>query len=102
MRIVTLSALLGLTAICSTALADPPSAPSTPSAPADPSTAPQAHDPHELICHDRVATGSRLAYARDCHTRAEWDVISRSSQDFINTIQRRALNTDNPPGASGH
>ena len=62
----------------------------------------QVPNPHEVICRNRIATGSRLAYARDCHTRAEWDVITRSSQDFINTIQKRALNSNNPPGAAGH
>src|SRR2546423_13025212 len=102
MRIVVLSALAGLSAVCSAAFADPPTAPSSPPPPADPSPSPQARDPHEVICHDRIATGSRLAYARDCHTRAEWDVITRSSQDFINTIQKRALNSNNPPGAAGH
>jgi len=84
---------MGLAAVAG-ARADPPGAPPTAPAPAP--------DANRIICQDRIATGSRLAYARDCHTQAEWDVIRRSSQDYINTIEKRALNTNNPPGAAGH
>jgi len=59
-------------------------------------------DADRVICRDRMATGSRLAYARDCHTRAEWDFITRSSQDFTTGIQQRSFELNNPPGGGGH
>jgi len=49
-----------------------------------------------------MATGSRLSYARDCHTKAEWDFITRSSQDFANGIQQRSFELNKPPGGGGH
>ena len=100
MRIFVLSAIIGLTVVSSAAFANTPNtlgSPTSPAVPSVPSASPNTPDPNEIICHDRVATGSRLAYARDCHTRAEWAIITRSSQDFLNTIERNQLTSNNPP-----
>lgn len=72
-----------------------------PQAAASPASAPPSNA-DRVICRNRMATGSRLAYARDCHTRAEWDFITRSSQDFTNGIQQRSFELNNPPGGGGH
>ncbi|HSC18446.1 MAG TPA: hypothetical protein VLC74_05985 [Rhizomicrobium sp.] len=72
-----------------------------PQAPGPPASA-QRSDADRVICRNRMATGSRLAYARDCHTRAEWDFITRSSQDFTTGIQQRSFELNNPPGGGGH
>jgi hypothetical protein len=58
-------------------------------------------DPNRIICQDRIATGSRLAYARDCHTQAEWDEIHRSSQKYLQGIQQKALEKNQIPGGGG-
>jgi hypothetical protein len=65
-------------------------------------SAPAAETPaaelKQMICHNRVATGSRLSYARDCHTRAEWDVIHRESREYVNNQQLRGFNAGKPCG----
>jgi hypothetical protein len=101
MRIVVLSALFGVAA-CSMALAEPSDLHSAPTAPAPPMASSQVPNPHEVICRNRIATGSRLAYARDCHTRAEWESITRSSQDFIQRVQSRGLTTNNCPAGGSN
>lgn len=105
MRIATLSAIFGLAVASPAAFANVPGtlgSPTSPAVPGAPSASRNTPDPNELICHDRIATGSRLAYARDCHTRAEWAIITRSSRDFLNTIERNQLTSNNPPRAGGH
>lgn len=100
MRIFVLSAVFGLTVASAAAFANTPNAlgsPTSPAVPGAPAASPDTPDPNEILCHDRIATGSRLAYARDCHTRAEWAIITRSSQDFLNTIERNQLTSNNPP-----
>jgi hypothetical protein len=64
-------------------------------------SAPSQPDPNKVICQDRIVTGSRLAYARDCHTQAEWDVIKRASKDYLEGIQQRALERNQIPGPGG-
>lgn len=96
--------ILAVSGFVATAWSAPSDQP--PSLPPDlPATAPSvasvqfvAHDPNRVICHDRIATGSRLAYARDCHTRAEWDMITKEARDYINGQQLRALNAAPPLG----
>jgi cytochrome c5 len=51
-----------------------------------------------MICRDRVATGSRLSYARDCHTRAEWEMIVRESREYVNNQQLKGFNAGKPCG----
>jgi cytochrome c5 len=53
---------------------------------------------NKITCRDRIATGSRLAYARDCHTRAEWEEITRIARDYINGQQLKGLNAAPPNG----
>jgi hypothetical protein len=53
-------------------------------------------DRDRITCRDRVVTGSRLADARDCHTRTEWDQITRATRDYINGQQLKGLNAAPP------
>jgi hypothetical protein len=52
--------------------------------------------PDRIVCRERIVTGSRLAYARDCHTRAEWEEITRAARDYINGQQLKGLNAAPP------
>jgi cytochrome c5 len=52
----------------------------------------------QMICRNRMATGSRLSYARDCHTRAEWDVIHREAREYVNNQQLKGFNAGKPCG----
>jgi len=99
MRIAIACSLLFGAALSSAALAQPSAIAPGPNAPAAPSS--QLPNPEEVICKNRVATGSRLAYARDCHTRAEWQTISRTAQDFTQGIQLRGFNLNNCPMSAG-
>jgi hypothetical protein len=89
--------------------ASPSSAPSSTAAAAAASTvsaAPSAtpaiasttavNDRNKIICRSRVATGSRLAYTRDCHTQMEWDLITRIGRDYINGQQLKAMEAGKP------
>jgi hypothetical protein len=40
-----------------------------------------AADPNQIICKRDDVTGSRLAAAKECHTRAEWLQIKTSGYD---------------------
>ena len=72
-----------------------PDAGSQPLAPTDtpPPTAPakpvkKAKDPGDkIVCHDDPATGSHLG-SSVCKKQKEWDAISNSSQQFLNTTNR--------------
>jgi hypothetical protein len=99
MRIALLSILSGVAA-CSAALAEPSSLNSAPAAPVHRASA-QVPAAEEVICRDRIATGSRLAYARDCHTRAEWESITHASRDLIEGIQMRGFTGNNCPVGAG-
>jgi hypothetical protein len=98
MRIVVLSAVFAA-AVCSVALAEPSNV--QPTSPTTASAASQVRNPQEVVCKDRVATGSRLAYARDCHTRAEWESIARDAQDYAQGIQLHGFNLNNCPVGTG-
>jgi len=99
MRIAILSALFGA-AFCSAALAEPSSVQRGPGTSAA-APASQVADANEIICKSRIATGSRLAYARDCHTRAEWDTIAREAQEYAQGIQLHGFNLNNCPIGNG-
>jgi hypothetical protein len=81
------------------AFADPQSPPPSPPAPAAATQPPDTKS--AVICEDRVATGSRLAYARDCHTQAEWEVIRRAARDYLDITRRKSLNSNQMPGGTG-
>jgi|tagenome__1003787_1003787.scaffolds.fasta_scaffold20981399_2 hypothetical protein len=107
-----LAAMIGLVGFVGTASPGPlensapapaPSttAPATPAPPASvvPSTTTAtaaADNRNRIICRSRVATGSRLAYTRDCHTQMEWDVITRTGRDYINGQQLKAMEAGKP------
>ena len=104
-----LAAMIGLAAFVGMASADPPENASvvqplsTAPAVAPPASAPPpptatAYDRNKIICRSRVATGSRLAYTRDCHTQMEWDLITRTGRDYINGQQLKAMEAGKPGG----
>src|ERR1043166_3449099 len=102
MRKAIVLSILGTICSAVIAFADPQSPPPSPPPP-PPAAATQPPDTQtSLICEDRVITGSRLAYARDCHTEAEWEVIRRSGRDYLNTIRRKSLESNQMPGGTGH
>ncbi|HEX3946018.1 MAG TPA: hypothetical protein VHW69_18235 [Rhizomicrobium sp.] len=75
----------------------------SPSSPATGASDPRAMEvasktagPDRIVCRERIVTGSRLAYARDCHTRAEWEEITRAARDYINGQQLKGLNAAPP------
>ena len=83
------------------AISNPTTAPGTGDVPHVSAPAPirtAAADSNQMICHNRVATGSRLSYARDCLTRAEWDVIHRESREYVNSQQLKGFNAGKPCG----
>src|SRR5689334_776865 len=102
MRKAIVLSILGTICSAVIAFADPQSPPPSPPPP-PPAAAPvQPPDTHaSLICEDRVITGSRLAYARDCHTQAEWEVIRRASRDYLDITRRKSLNSNQMPGGTG-
>jgi hypothetical protein len=112
------AAVIGLAGFAAVAAADPSenaspppasstAAPATAAPPASaapsatsattPATA-TADDRNKIICHNRVATGSRLSYTRDCHTQMEWDIITRTGRDYINGQQMKGLEAGKPGG----
>jgi hypothetical protein len=102
MRKAILLSIVGTICSAVVAFADPQSPP--PSASASPSAAAPAQPPDthsSVICEDRVVTGSRLAYARDCHTQAEWEVIRRAARDYLDITRRKSLNSNQMPGGTG-
>ena len=60
------------------------------------------NDPNKVICHTNQETGSRTRVNRVCHTRAEWDELSRNTQKSINDLGRQentgVQRTNNPIG----
>jgi hypothetical protein len=85
----------------------------TPPAPAATAAQPNAaaevktasgEDPSVIVCK-RMApeTGTRLGSRSICHTNAEWEEISRQSQEAMREVQQRnATSYTPPPGVSGH
>jgi hypothetical protein len=41
------------------------------------------NDPDRQICRRVGATGSRLSARPECHTKAEWDQMSRNNQNAL-------------------
>jgi hypothetical protein len=68
----------------------PSTSPSTPAA--QPSKAAHAKpafgSPDEVICKHQDIPGSRLGGARVCHTRQEWDEISRIAHDELDRSEQ--------------
>ena len=51
-----------------------------------------AHSADEVICKRQADTESRLGGTKICHTRAEWDEISRVSRDEVERSQQTVRN----------
>lgn len=47
-----------------------------------------AHNPDEVICRRQDEPGSRLGGTKVCHTRAEWDEMSRIARDEVERSQQ--------------
>ena len=43
-------------------------------------------DPNQIVCKREEVTGSRLAGARECHTRAEWAQINATGMDRLQML----------------
>jgi|KBSMisStandDraft_5_1062788.scaffolds.fasta_scaffold64451_3 hypothetical protein len=99
-RAICLAAVAGAFFACSAAaVSDPAAPPAAPAASAPASAAQTATaDRNRVICRDRVATGSRLSYARDCHTQMEWDIIARTSREYINGQEMKGFQAGKPCG----
>jgi hypothetical protein len=95
-----LAAVLGVFIACSAeAVSVPAAAAASPVASASaPAAQASTTDRNRVICHDRLATGSRLSYARDCHTQMEWDVIARTSREYISGQQMKGFEAGKPCG----
>ena len=91
-RIATLAAalLIPATAVSAQAAATPAPAvpPATPTVPLR--MAQNEHDPNLMICKRQELASSRLLGQKICHTRAEWDNITRNSRDVVETVQRKS------------
>jgi hypothetical protein len=53
-------------------------------------------DPNQVICRREEEIGSRLGGHKECHTRAEWEQISRDSSDATAQMQNNAHFNANP------
>jgi len=61
-----------------------PTATSATPAPAAPTTTVAAKDPKEVVCKRMAAeTGTRLGSRMQCMTNAQWDEITRQSQEMM-------------------
>ena len=68
--------------------------------PAGPSSAAGStdNDPNRIVCHSRPApTGTRLGAGSECHTQKQWEDMRQQSQETVNSVQLKGLNTA-PPG----
>jgi len=50
------------------------------------------HGPDEVICKRQGDTESRLGGTKVCHTRAEWDEMSRIARDEVDRSQNTVRN----------
>ena len=57
-----------------------------------PAQSPQAKkpfDPNEMVCEKQAIPGSRLAFAKVCHTRAEWDDLRAQDRQDLDRAQKQ-------------
>jgi hypothetical protein len=58
-----------------------------------------AKDPDsKVVCRYIVPTGQRLGGERICHTKAEWDDMTRKARDATNENQMRGMQGGAPGG----
>ena len=62
-----------------------PAEPATQPAPAH--AAKNSHDPNQVICKREQQIGSRLGGQQNCHTRADWEQMSRDSAATMTAMQ---------------
>jgi len=97
MRVIAPLVSIAVLALSSQALAQAaaPAQPATPQAPnaaaAKPAQAakPAKGAPDEVICRREPDPGSRLGGARICHTRADWDDMSRVQREEVERAQNQ-------------
>ena len=63
---------------------------------------PADSDPNALICRVNGETGSRLARARTCKTRAQWEEIRREQRNAVDRAQAQQGNRTVDEAARGH
>jgi len=99
-RAICLAGVSGAFVVGSAAAVSDPAVPPAASVASAPASAAQTAtaDRNRVICRDRVATGSRLSYARDCHTQMEWDIIARTSREYINGQEMKGFQAGKPCG----
>jgi hypothetical protein len=92
------AAALGLVlavGLCGSAMAQTPPPQQQTQAPPTSGKPPKKDPGERIICVDEETLGTRLGTHRVCHTKNEWDQISRDAGDLVNSAQSRA------PGSPG-
>ena len=69
---------------------------------AAPAPSANSSDPNAVICRVSGETGSRLARARTCKTRAEWEEIRREQRNAIDRAQAQQGNRTVDEAARGN
>lgn len=66
------------------------------------SSPPAKLDPQDRVtCREEERTGSILGGKRECHTRREWDEMSKQAKDWMDgagRVQNQNMNNPNKPG----
>jgi hypothetical protein len=91
-----LSSVIALMAAAAAQIGDPSTA-NQPAASPPPSVAAQK-DADKVVCRMITPTGQRLGGERVCHTKAEWEDISRRARDDTTSTQMRGMEG----GVPGH
>ena len=89
MKKTCLLALMVLASAAAAGAADPDKSDDSKPAALDHKPKSDRNDPNKVICHTNQQTGSRTRVNRVCHTRAEWEELSRNMQKSINDLGRQ-------------
>ena len=84
-------ATLGAFALAQAALGAAPSASQPLASPKTPATASVGAE--KVICKTLPQTGSLFTGPKECHSKAEWEVINAASRDNVNSYQQRSRQT---------
>ena len=81
MRRITSLAILSASTLSAPLLAQSQPAPQQDAA------AKKPRDPNEMVCEKQAIPGSRLAFAKVCHTRAEWADLRGQDRMDLDRVQ---------------